>query len=278
MQLGPLKLPLRFWLRLLMMALWVLGNLPIAYLSYRLRSPFHAYYVRLFSHGMNAIMGVKVVIKGTPEKSRPVLYVANHCSYLDIYALAAQLPAVFLAKDEIAGWPGIGWLARLSGVIYISRNPRKMKENLELVKQSSARSFILFPEGTTSDGNHVKKFNSSFFSLVDILSAGSAQPLAVQPVSLAYTRIANIPMGSHYRPYFSWFGAMDLAPHVREALSFASVTLEMTFHPLIEGEVLKNRKVLASECEERVRGSMTESLTHPRKKPADKALKIPAAA
>jgi 1-acyl-sn-glycerol-3-phosphate acyltransferase len=88
----------------------------------------------------------------------------------------------------------------------------------------------------------------------------------VQPISIAYTRLAGIPMGNHYRPYFSWFGAMDLAPHAKECLSFSSITVEVTIHPAIEGETLKDRKKLAGICEQMVTASMAESLTRPKPK------------
>ena len=266
MNFGSLQSPLRRTIRITMLFAWILLWMPVFYPAYYLKAPFHMWLVKIFSKGMNWIMGVKLVIHGKPVCDRPVLFVSNHASYFDIYVLAAQLPAVFLAKDEILGWPGIGGLTKLSGSVFISRQPAKTLENIQLIKASPAKSFILFPEGTTSDGNRVKKFNSAFFSLVEQLG------VAVQPVTIAYTRIANIPMGSHYRPYFSWFGDMELVPHVRDSFSFSSLTAEVTYHPLIEGEVLKDRKKLAVLCEQQVALAMAGSLNMP-KKPQEKGKK-----
>lgn len=259
MNFGTLKTPIRFYIRLLLIVCWVLLWIPIIYPSYRLQWNIHPFLIRMFSKGMNILLGVKVKITGEFEKKRPTLFVSNHCSYLDIYALASFLPAVFLAKDEIADWPVVGWLSSLSGVVFISRNPQKTLKNIQKVQKSISNSFILFPEGTTSDGNRVKRFNSSFFSLVHQL--GNEKGMVVQPISIAYTRLAGIPMGNYYRPYFSWFGAMDLAPHAKECLSFSSITVEVTVHPAIEGESLKDRKKLALICEKMISASMTESLT-----------------
>ena len=157
----------------------------------------------------------------------------------------------------------IGQLCALSGSVFISRDPHKTLENMEKIKKNKSKSFILFPEGTTSDGNRVKKFNSAFFGLVTQLD------MVVQPVSVAYTRIAGIPMGNHYRAYFSWFGDMDLASHVQNSLAFSSVTIEVTAHPTIEGETLKDRKKTAAICEQLIASSVSESLTTP--KPKEKA-------
>ena len=208
-------------------------------------------------------MGIRIKLHGKFEKNRPTLFVANHCSYFDIHTLSSIVPGVFLAKDDILGWPVIGWLCTLSGSVFISRDPHKTMENMEKIKNNPSKSFILFPEGTTSDGNRVKKFNSAFFGLVSQLN------MVVQPISVAYTRLAGIPMGNHYRPYFSWFGDMDLASHVKESLSFSSFTIEITAHPTIEGETLKDRKKLAHICEQLITSSVAENLSQP-KKPKEK--------
>lgn len=270
MNFGTLKTPLRFYFRLSLIVCWVALWVPIMYPSHHFEWRWHNWLVRQFSKGMNLLLGVKVKINGEFETKRPTLFVSNHCSYLDIYALASFLPAVFLAKDDIAGWPVVGWLSSLSGCVFISRNVQQTIKNIEKINNNISSSFILFPEGTTSDGNRVKRFNSSFFSLVNQL--GSEEGMVVQPISIAYTRLAGIPMGNHYRPYFSWFGAMDLAPHAKECLSFSSVTVEVTVHPAIEGETLKDRKKLAIVCEKMVTSSMNESLTRPKPKAAKTSL------
>jgi hypothetical protein len=79
-------------------------------------------------------------------------------------------------------------------------------------------------------------------------------------------------MGNHYRPYFSWFGAMDLASHAKECLSFSSVTVEVTIHPAIEGKILKDRKKLAAICEQIITASMAESLSRAKPKKGKNAL------
>ncbi len=259
MNFGSLKTPIRFWLKLILISAWTFLCVSFLYPSHRMGWKIHSPLIRFYSNGMNILLGVHVRIHGQVIKNKPVLFVSNHSSYLDIFALASFLPAVFLAKDDILDWPVVGWLCRLSGSVFISRNPQKTLENIKNIKRSRSPSFILFPEGTTSDGNRVKKFNSAFFSLIHKM--GNNEPTIVQPISIAYTRVAGITMGHHFRPYFSWFGDMDLAPHVKECLSFSTITIDVTMHPPLEGEDLKDRKKLASTCEKIVSESLNQSLT-----------------
>lgn len=258
MMFGRLKSPIRAYLRLLLLALWMLlWYLPFQ-IAYRTNAPFHGLTVRLFSRGMMAICGVKIIVHGKMSRKRPILFAANHASYYDIFGLASVLPAVFIAKDEIPGWPVVGPLTKLAGTVYISRKVMKMSENMQELKKSGKQSFILFPEGTTTDGNRAKKFSSAFFEMVKALSD---KPMTVQPVSIAYTRISNIPMGNHHRPYFAWFGDMDLATHVPEALAFSSITMEITFHPECAPEMFDDRKALAAHCEEVVGSEVSDLLS-----------------
>src|SRR5690606_24032379 len=59
------------------------------------------------------LLGLRVVQHGRPEPQRPVLFVSNHTSWLDIVVLSALMPVSFIAKHEVAGWPLFGWLAKL---------------------------------------------------------------------------------------------------------------------------------------------------------------------
>lgn len=273
MSFGPLKSAVRLGLRLLLLTLWTGICVPFLYLGSRFELTCHNWIVRQYNRGIVWIMGAKLKIHGTIERNKPTLYVCNHASYYDIHALASIIPGVFLAKDDILEWPVVGQLCGISGSVFISRDPQKTLENMAKIKNNKSKSFILFPEGTTTDGNRVKKFNSAFFGLVTQLD--SYHPMVVQPLSIAYTRLAGIPMGSHYRPYFSWFGDMDLVSHIRDALAFSSVTIEITAHPTIEGETLKDRKKVATLCEQLITTSLTENLTRP--KPKNKAPAIVAA-
>ena len=56
-------------------------------------------------------------------------------------------------------------------------------------------------------------------------------PLAVQPVTIAYTRLDGMPLGRSWRPFYAWYGDMALAPHLWTMLGLGITTVEIELHP-----------------------------------------------
>ena len=113
------------------------------------------------------------------------MLVANHVSWLDIFAINAVVPARFVAKSEIRSWPLVGWLCAQAGTIFIRQSRRQdtVRVNNEVSAALGAGEvFAVFPEGTTSDGSDVRKFHSS------LLEPALAARAAVQPVAIRYER------------------------------------------------------------------------------------------
>jgi 1-acyl-sn-glycerol-3-phosphate acyltransferase len=63
----------------------------------------------------------EVRLEGAAQVGRPVVYIANHSSWLDILVLGALLPAAFVSKGEVRAWPGIGLIARLGRTVFVER-------------------------------------------------------------------------------------------------------------------------------------------------------------
>lgn len=159
---------------------------------------------RVYHRGNCLILGIKIELVGQKARTGPVLFVSNHVSWLDIVVLSALIPASFVAKSEVADWPIAGWLAKLQRSIFIEcRRLRAAAYRDQMHERLAAGDlWILFPEGTSSDGNRVLPFKSSFLAVAEVPVRG--RPLAVQPVSLAYTRLDNVPMGRRLRPMVAW--------------------------------------------------------------------------
>jgi 1-acyl-sn-glycerol-3-phosphate acyltransferase len=108
------------------------------------------------------------IFKLEPQVTGPVpssgLLVSNHLSYLDILVLMAIMPAVFVARHDVRHWPVIGWLAKLAGTLFIDRNQRtdvgRLTEEIRTVLNQGTL-VILFPEGTSTNGQGVLPFKSS---------------------------------------------------------------------------------------------------------------------
>lgn len=191
------------------------------------------------------IMGFHIEQHGMRSAQRPTLFIANHSSYLDIMILSAAMEASFISKSEVASWPFFGWLARLQSTVFVDRSARTgVGAQRDTIRRRLAAgdNLILFPEGTSSDGSHVLPFKSALFA------AAEAECVLVQPVSVAYVRLDGIPIGRFYRPFFAWYGEMDLKRHLWTALGLGQVTVSITFHPPVRFGDFGSRKALAEHC------------------------------
>ena len=216
---------------------------------------------RLWHRTAARIIGLRIRVRGTICRDSPVLYVANHCSYLDIVALGAALKGSFVAKKDIESWPVFGMLARFQNTIFIERNPRLARLHQDEIARRLAvgDNLILFPEGTSTDGNRVLPFKSTLFSVVKAYQGDS--PLSVQPLTLAYTRLNGLPIGRVQRPLATWFGDMALGPHLWHLLKQGRVTVEIIAHPPVADNAFPTRKDLSRHCERMIRDGLQEALT-----------------
>ncbi|MBU6425351.1 MAG: 1-acyl-sn-glycerol-3-phosphate acyltransferase [Rhodospirillales bacterium] len=205
-----------------------------------------AWFARLYWRGVGRILGVKLRLIGQRSEHRPTLFVANHCSWLDIVALGAAVPGCFVAKAEIAKWPGISVVAKLGRTIFVSRNRDTVAQEQRLLEQrlDQGDNIILFPEGTTSDGNRVLPFASAFFTL----AFGPARPW-VQPVTIVYDELDGQQVRRGDRAEIAWYGDMDLAPHLKRLLRRRAVRATILFgEPLPPGS-FANRKAISAALE-----------------------------
>lgn len=237
--------------RILAFIAWMLALVPLVGVLAGLRRVSACRQVAwFFWRGAVRILGIEVVVRGAPCRDHPLLFVANHASYLDIIVLGSLVPAAFVAKQEVAGWPGIGFLAKLGRTVFIERRARRSKDQKDAMIGRLLRlgeSLILFPEGTSNDGNRILPFKSALFSVAEV-PRPDGRPLPVQPVSLAYTHVGGLPMGRGWRPYYAWYGDMDLAPHLWTVLGLGRVTVEVEFHPAVSLEEFGSRKSLSDHC------------------------------
>ncbi len=118
---------------------------------------------------------------------------------------------------------------------------------------------VLFPEGTSSDGNRVLPFKSALFGAAESLVDGA--PVAVQPVSITYVRLNGMPMGRYLRPFFAWYGDMELASHLWALLGLGNVTVNVEFHPVVTRANFASRKALAEHCHNVVAEGVASALS-----------------
>jgi len=218
---------------------------------------------RRYHRAVCRILGLRITVHGTPLVTEPHLIAANHISWLDIPVFSAVLPVSFIAKREVSGWPFFGTLARLQRCLFVDRDRRAATGQFRAAMQQRLAEhdiLVLFPEGTSGDGNRVLPFRSALMGAasMDISPAPGAapRPVAVQPVSIAYTHLNGLPMGRRNRPLFAWYGDMEILPHIWQALKAGPVDVTVEFHPPVSIEQLGDRKALTRHCEEVIRNGL----------------------
>jgi 1-acyl-sn-glycerol-3-phosphate acyltransferase len=231
---------------------------------------------RLYHRWACRVLGFRVAVAGEPSTQRPTLFVANHISYVDIEILGGIIEGSFIAKADVARWPLFGWLAKLQRTVFVDRRIRSTAAQRDAIRERLAAGddLILFPEGTSGDGNHVLPFKSALFSVAD--HAGS-RALTVQPLSIAYLRLDGIPMGRAYRPFFAWYGDMTLGSHLWTMLGLGTVDVAVTFHTPVALAQFGSRKALAEHCHRVIALGMASALAGRLPAPEPPAEPMPAA-
>ena len=180
------------------------------------------------------ILKVRVLIRGR-SLAGPCMIVCNHVSWLDISVIACSELTRFVSKAEVASWPIAGWLANAAGTFYIRRGAGGTKLLIQAIAQHlhSGGSATVFPEGTTSDGDGMLKFQPRLFGA----AIDSASP--VQPLALRYARAAN---GENIAAFI---GDETLTHNLRRLLREREIKVELSYCAPIYPQPGQDRASLA---------------------------------
>ena len=201
------------------------------------------------------IMGIRFHSSGALMTQRGAI-VANHSSWLDIFALNARERIYFVSKAEVAGWPGIGWLARATGTVFIRRDRKEARQQAQIFKDrlEVGHKLLFFPEGTSTDGLRVLPFKSTLFAA--LFSNDYQDQMFVQPVAVVY----RAPDGVSRR-FYGWWGDMDFGSHLIKTLGAARQGgVEVLYLPPVRVLDFPDRKALSQHLESCVRDAHTASL------------------
>ncbi|WP_235914869.1 lysophospholipid acyltransferase family protein [Pelistega ratti] len=175
---------LRFSVRLFFLVIWLIIGLLIVSLSFPwLKKNTREMIVRYWSYYLMKMTGVHIQQEGKPILDAPVMLVANHVSWIDIFIINSQRATSFIAKAEIRQWPVIGWLVGAVGTIFIQRGSKSdvVTINASMKAHFDQNTCIgLFPEGTTSDGLSILHMYSG------LLEGAMNARVPIQPVALLF--------------------------------------------------------------------------------------------
>jgi 1-acyl-sn-glycerol-3-phosphate acyltransferase len=206
-------------------------------------------------------LGTRISVIGTPV-SGGGLMAANHLGWLDIPIIGTVTDVSFVAKQEVGTWAFFGTLARLQRTIFIRRERASAAEDRDTIRKRLAAGevLVIFPEGTSSDGNRVLPFKSSLFSAAELKVGEDQRHVPVQPVSIAYVGLHGMPMGRETRPFFAWYGDMDLVPHFWGVFRTGPMDVVVELHKPLTIAEAGDRKRLAARVEATVRAGLVRAL------------------
>jgi len=243
------------WVRFILRALRILALLivfvPLHYL-YRIfayGSPFPMLFLRYTAR----VVGARVTIVGTPLR-RDVFFISNHLSWVDILASAGASGTAFVAKQELAEVPVIGWLCRLNRTVFVKRENRLgVAEQINALKEALQDnwSVTVFPEGTVTDGQSLLPFKSSMVSVLEPPPSG----VLVQPVVMDYGAVAE---------EISWIGEESgLHNAMRVMARPGTFRLDIHFLDPFSPEDHRGRKAIAAQARTQIVERLEEVLGKP---------------
>jgi len=264
MSVKPTSLPIRTW-RWLRLGLHLAHGLWVAAFRFRKLSQQQRYQeIQHWSKALLKLSGIEVRVSGQVPEEHPAntLLVANHISWVDIFALNSVLVAHYVAKSDILSWPFIGWLVKSAGTLFIDRNNRR---DTARISQHLARALengncmAVFPEATTSEGDVLLPFKASLFESV-ILSRGTVQPVAL--------RYLDAEGNSTSAP--SYAGDTTFMQSLASIFRQPSITVELNFLPTLNTHDFETRFMLSEAARESIAGGLKLSPA-----PVDTARKTP---
>lgn len=215
---------------------------------YGLRRPFTPFITQFVCRTSLLILRLPLRVHGQPLHGRAAV-VSNHTSWLDIFVLNASKRIFFVSKSEVAGWAGIGILARATGTLFIKRERREALAQTKIMQERllAGQKLLFFPEGTSTDGLQVIPFKTTLFAA--FMAPELRDVLQVQPVSVIY----HAPKGEDAR-FYGWWGDMSFGSHLLRTLACPKRgRIDIVYHPALKVADFSDRKALAKACETAVR-------------------------
>ncbi|HXX06713.1 MAG TPA: lysophospholipid acyltransferase family protein [Pseudolabrys sp.] len=234
---------------------WLLGKLKL---------PGWGFIASNYYRTLCRLLRIRVRVNGEPVRARPVLFVSNHVSWVDIVVIGSIAPVAFVAKREVASWPLVGFTAKMQRTVFVDRTRRNQTGEAvaEIVQRlADGTPVVLFAEGTSSDGNRVLPFRSALLGAVEEAAGlNGSDGIPIQPMSICYTGQQGIPMGRQQRPLVAWYGDLDFMPHIKAFIEQGAVDALVTYGAPLTANSGADRKAMTKQLEGTVRGLLARAL------------------
>ncbi|MGB2692077.1 MAG: lysophospholipid acyltransferase family protein [Thermodesulfobacteriota bacterium] len=152
------------------------------------------------------------------------MVVCNHLSYLDIFVIYSVLPSVFVANSELEEEFPLGAVTKYGGGIFVERRNRsRLIDDMDNISSvlDMGLNIVLFPEGTTSDGEAVTAFKAPF--LKSAINTGAN----VLPLCINYNKIDGRPLDKENKNLIFYYGSITFFEHFFRLLKLKSIDVEL---------------------------------------------------
>jgi len=196
------------------------------------------------------LLGIRVHSRRLKRKSlrrhrTHYLIIANHLTYADILVVASLMPSVFITSVELKQTFPLGLFAWLGGCLFVERRSRaglkREIENIEAVL-SLGTSVVLFPEGTTSNGDTVRPFKNS------LITAAITTGASLLPVCIRYRAVNGRLVDLTNRDSLYYYGGTTFFQHLPKLLVLRSIDVECVVLRPIAAHQHQSRKDLATRA------------------------------
>ncbi len=193
-----------------------------------------------------SVLGIDVTVEGReklPVRGEIRLIVSNHLSSLDILVLLSLLPAVFVTSVELKNRLLTGMIARCGGSIFVERRSvaslkKEINEISRVLKEGCP--VVVFPEGTTSNGERMMPFKNSLFD------AAIRSPAKILPLCLRYRKVNSEEVTAQNRDSVFYHGGVTFVRHALKVLSLKSIEVKVVALETIPVHGQTSRKQLAA--------------------------------
>ncbi len=148
--------------------------------------------IKTWSQHTLEILGIEVLhetsLTKIEQSASPLMFVANHVSWVDALIIQSIQPSIFVAKAEVKAWPIVGSIAKGCGVVFVNRgSPSSARRMVDEVSSALHHGYCVavFPEGTSSEGSSVSLFHANLFE------AAINHHIQIQPLAIRYTNPAT---------------------------------------------------------------------------------------
>jgi 1-acyl-sn-glycerol-3-phosphate acyltransferase len=197
------------------------------------------------------LLNINLRVEGPVEElgKGNYLVVANHLSYVDIIIISALLPSLFVTSVEVKNSPFQGFMSRLGGSLFVERRKRSgLRSEISTIARTVREgvSVVVFPEGTSSNGDNILPFKSSLFS------AATEGGTDILPLCIRYTAINGRPITAENRDRIYYYGDLVFVPHLLKLPFTKSIDVTVSFLDPVSPDNYESRKKLAEDIRNRI--------------------------